>query len=116
MWYNSCSMEDTLRIKNLELWTHIGVTEEERTKEQRLLIDISLQIKVPNKDLISIDYEKVAKDIRALGGKERQTIERLATDVADMILKKYSLESVTVTVKKFPLPGIKHVSLTITRP
>lgn len=107
---------DTLKIKDLELWTHIGVPEKERTKEQRLLIDLTLQIKVTDKDAVSIDYEQVVEDIRALGKTERKTVEKLAMDIAESVLKKYSPESVTVTVTKFPLPFTKHVSLTITRP
>ena len=109
-------MENALRIKSLELWTHIGVPDEERAKEQRLLIDLILQIKVSDKDAISIDYEKAAEDVRARGKGKRQTIEKLATDIADTVVKKHHPESVTVTVTKFPLPGTKHVSLTITRP
>ena len=97
-------------------WTHIGITDEERTKEQRLLIDLTLHTTIAGSDLISIDYEKVAEDVRALGKEERQTIEKLATDIADTVVKKHHPESVTVTVTKFPLPGTKHISLTITRP
>ena len=109
-------MEDTLKIKSLELWTHIGVPDEERAKEQRLLIDLTLHTTIAGSDLISIDYEKVAEDVRALGKEERQTIEKLATDIADTVVKKHHPESVTVTVTKFPLPAAHHVSVTIIRP
>ena len=111
------SMQDILTISGLELWTHIGVPEEERIQEQRLLIDIALHLESKgNADEVSIDYEKVAQDIQALGKTERKTVEKLASDIAEMILKKYSPESVTITVKKFPLACAEHISLTILRP
>ena len=116
LWYNPYVMKDSLTIKNLELWTRIGIPAEERAKEQRLLIDLTLHTTAPDEGAISIDYEKVAEDIRALGKSERLTIEKLATDIADAILKKYSPASLMVTVTKFPLPGTQHVSLTISRP
>jgi len=110
-------MQDILSISGLELWTHIGVPEEEREREQCLILDLTLHIESKGgSDEVSIDYESIAKDIRDLGKTERKTIEKLASDTAEMILKKYQPQSVSVTVQKFPLPGTRAVTFTILRP
>lgn len=113
-------MFDSLTITDLELWTRIGVPKEERASEQRLLVSIemSLDAKAAAKSddvKKSINYVDVADDVKALAQKERKTIERFAEDVAKMILNNYKTSSVTITIKKFAIPGSTSVSLTITR-
>lgn len=111
---------DSLAITDLELWTHIGVTNDERETEQRLLvtIELSLDMKTAAKEddvKKSINYLDLSNDIGLLAKRERKTIERFAEDTAAMILKKYKPKEVTVTVKKFAVPGSKNVNLRITR-
>src|SRR3990167_3064731 len=112
---------DHLTIHDLELWTRIGVPEEERKAEQRLLlsVDMTLDTKAAAEGYDvkkSINYADLSQDLRALATTERKTIERFAEDAAGLILKKYHPESVTVTVKKFAVPGSAYVAITITRP
>ncbi|MBM3227530.1 dihydroneopterin aldolase [Candidatus Peribacteria bacterium] len=112
---------NTLTIHDLELWTHIGVPEEERKTEQRILVTIELLSDlspVGKTDDVTqgIDYEQLVHDVRVLAKIERKTIERLAEDIAAMILKSYKPESVKVSVLKQPLPGVRGVKATITRP
>lgn len=112
---------DDLRITDLELQTRIGVPAEERLREQRVLVTIGLALntrEVGETDDVrkSIDYQKLAHDVRELAGMERRTIERLARDIAEMTLNTYAPQSVTVTVKKFPAVGAQEVAVTITRP
>lgn len=114
-------MTDILSIHDLELWTRIGVPAEERQTEQRILVTIELLgdlSPVGKTDDITkgIDYEKLTNDVRALAKTERKTIERLAEDIAAMILKSYKPESVMVSVWKEPLPGVRGVKATIQRP
>ena len=113
-------MSDSLVIEDLEIWTRIGLKEQERTSEQRLLVTITLELEhagrhADNLDQ-SIDYAAVAFDVRALAAKERLTIEFFAEETAETILKKYHPHSIRVTVKKFALPGCSGASLTIERP
>jgi 7,8-dihydroneopterin aldolase/epimerase/oxygenase len=112
---------DTLSITDLVLWTRIGVPEEERKTEQCVHISIDLFLntkKAGEEDSVkeSVDYEKLSKDVRVLGEQERKTIECLAEDIAKMILEKFSVSQVRITIKKYPLPEARHVSITITRP
>lgn len=114
-------MTDTITITDLVIWTHIGITEAERAKEQRLLITLELQkdlsIAGKSDDLSqSIDYEQVCHQIRNLSKKERLTIESFAEDIATSVLQSFKPEQVSVTIKKYIIPDTDHVSVTITRP
>jgi len=114
-------MSDLLMLSDIELRTHIGVPEEERAKEQRLLVSIEMHIdtkEAGKSDDFSktIDYEKVRCDVLELAKKERKLIEAFAEDIALMILNAHDVDSVTVTVKKFILTDTKEVSITIHRP
>ncbi len=112
---------DKIVIEGLELWTRIGVPDEERTQEQRVIatIEIALDTRAAaaqDDDSQSIDYEKVTEDVRALAREEKRTLERFAEDIAKKILLTYRPQSVTVTLTKFPPPGVRAVRMTITRP
>ena len=112
---------DIITIKDLEVMTHIGVPDEERTQEQRLLLTVDMHLDTrkaaENDDVtMTVDYDRVCCDLRELAKQERKTVERFAEDAAGLILKGYSIESVIVTVKKFIIPDTEHISLTITRP
>jgi FolB domain-containing protein len=113
-------MTDLLVIENLELWTHLGVPKEERTKEQRVRVTVELHLdlsKAAKTDDVnhSIDYAKLAADLKQLSQTERKTLERFAADCADLILKKYRPEAVTITATKFALPGSSGTSVTMTK-
>ena len=113
-------MNDLLTITDLELWTRIGVPLGERQAEQRLLVtvemacDVSAAAKTDDVKKF-IDYAGVTEDLKTLARTERKTIERFAEDVAQMILKKHGADAVSVSVKKFAIPGAKNVHVTIHR-
>ena len=113
-------MNDVLSITDLELWTRIGVPAEERSIEQRVLVTVEMTLdtrSAAKADDVkkSINYFDVAQDMKALATKERKTIERLAEDIAKLVLKKYKPEEVAVTVKKFALPATSGTTLRICR-
>lgn len=114
-------MSDSLSIVDLELRTRIGVTSEERTKPQRVSVTIRMDVDARTaaaSDDVSktIDYGAVVRDVEALAAKERKTMERLAEDIAAMILERHRPTSVTVTVMKFVLPNAKGACVSIARP
>lgn len=111
---------DTITITDLEVHTHIGITDEERSAEQTLKISVHINTDlstVGESDDIrdTIDYEVVAKAIRDLAATPRNTVERFAEDCTKLILKRFGGQSVTVTIKKYILPDTDHVGVTITR-
>ena len=64
----------------------------------------------------TIDYFAVTQRLLKFGdGREWKLIEKLAADIADMILAEFKPQSVTVEVKKFPIPQARHVSVKFTK-
>ena len=110
-----------ISIVDLEVFYRVGVPDAERVKPQRLLLTIEMESdfsKAAKTDSIidTIDYFAVSQKLLKFGdGKSWKLIERLAADIADVILSEFKPVSVTVEVKKFPVPQARHVSVVITR-
>lgn len=110
-----------ITITDLEVWFHVGVPDEERAKPQRLLLTVDMthdfsSAAVTDRITKTIDYYAVAQKITAMG-KDRswKLIEKLANDVADLVLGEFQPAAVSVTVKKFILPQAAHVSVSLTK-
>ena len=114
-------MSDKVIILDLEVRSRIGVTATERRKPQRLLITLEIEYPLQRAgktdDLReTIDYDAVAKRVHTLAGKgERNLIERLAEEIAHLLLDRFRARSVVVTVKKFILSQTRFVAVTIQR-
>ena len=99
----------------------MGVTDEERAKPQRLLLTVELKVDFSSaaiSDRIekSINYQTLAEDLLKFGeGRNWKLLERLVTNIADMVLAKYKPESVLVEAKKFVIPQARYVSVSISR-
>lgn len=112
---------DAITINSLEVWTHIGVPDDERRSEQRLLVTLTLHLdlKAAGKadDVTkSVDYRMVRDCILALAATERKTVERFAEDCADAVLSRFPCNRIDVTVRKFPFPQARSVDITVSRP
>lgn len=110
-----------ISMVDLELHYRIGVSKAERAWPQRLLVTIDMEFdvsKASKSDDIrdTINYFDVAQMLFKWG-KRRQwnLIEKLADEIAGLILKEFPPESVTIELKKFPLPESKYISLTLTK-
>ncbi len=111
---------DLLCIRDLSIWTQIGTSKEEQLHPQQILVSVEFPVdakRTADTDDLSgsIDYATICADIQLLAQKERSTIEKLAEDIASLLLDHYPLTFVTVTVTKFPALGTKEVHLCITR-
>ena len=110
-----------ISIVDLEVHFHIGVTQKERARPQRLLISVEMRhdfSAAAATDLVSqtINYFTVAQKILRLGdGRSWKLVEKLTTDVADLVLNEFAPASVTVLVKKFPIPQARYVAVSLTK-
>ncbi len=110
-----------ITITDLEVQFCVGVPDAERAKPQRLLLSIEMahdfRAAAATDDITAtIDYFDVSQKVIALGaGRSWKLIEKLANDVADLVLTGYRPTTVTVTVKKFPIPQAAQVSVTLTK-
>lgn len=112
---------DLITIKDLEVFYHVGVPDEERERPQKLLVTIEMEhdvTKVAKSDDIAdtIDYYAVSRELLNFGeGKTWKTIEKLASDIADLTVSEFRAASATVEVKKFVIQFADYVSVRVSR-
>jgi dihydroneopterin aldolase len=110
-----------ISMVDLELHYRIGISKAERAWPQRLLVTIDMELDVSaaiKSDDIrdTINYFDVAQALFKWGKRrEWNLVEKLADEMADLILKKFQPERVTIELKKFPLPESRHISITLTK-
>ena len=110
-----------ISIVDLEVFYCVGVPEAERIKPQRLLLTVEMDFDfsaAAGSDNIrdTIDYFAVSQRLLKFGeGHSWKLIEKLAADIADMVLSEFKPRSVRVEVKKFPIPAAHYVSAIIAR-
>jgi FolB domain-containing protein len=110
-----------ITIVDLEVFYCIGVTHEERAKPQRLLLTVDMNFDfssaaVSDRIEQTINYHTIAQQLEGYGhNRSWKLVERLATNIADTILAQYGPQSVTVEVKKFPLPHARFVAVSLTK-
>ena len=108
-----------ISIVDLEVFYRVGVPDEERAKPQKLLLTIEMEssfAKAAQSDSIAdtVDYFAVSQKLLKFGdGKSWKLIEKLAADIAEMILSDFQPKKVTVEIKKFPIPQARCVSVTL---
>jgi 7,8-dihydroneopterin aldolase/epimerase/oxygenase len=110
-----------ISIVDLEVFYRVGVPPAERLKPQHLLVSVEMRSntgKAAKTDSIkdTIDYFQVSQRLLKFGqGKSWKLIEKLAADIAKMVLAEFKPRSVSVEVKKFPIPQAKHVSVSVAK-
>lgn len=110
-------MKEVIIIKGLEVRAHVGVPDKERSKEQKLLVDLTI---TPAREFAemedqlerSIDYQAVSGRIIARAAERpRKLIETLASDIAATVLHEFGARAVIVEVRKFILPDTEYVAV-----
>ncbi|HYG34918.1 MAG TPA: dihydroneopterin aldolase [Clostridia bacterium] len=108
-------------IADLEVHYCVGVTDQERSQPQRLLLTIEMAADFSSaaaSDRIeeTINYQAVVDDLLRFGQERSwKLIEKLAADVAESVLAKYQPDSVRVEVKKFIIPQTRYVAVNLAR-
>lgn len=106
---------------DLEVHYCVGVSDEERATPQRLLVSVDLShdfsvAAVSDRLEKTIDYNEVAQRLLKYGeGRNWKLVEKLATNIADMILAEYRPQAVAVEIKKFIIPQAKYVAVSLTK-
>ena len=106
-----------ISIIDLEVYYRVGVPDAERARPQCLMLTVELESDfsaAARTDSIAdtIDYFAVSQRLLKLGeGREWKLIEKLAADIADIILSEFNPQRVTVEVKKFIIREAKYVSV-----
>jgi dihydroneopterin aldolase len=84
-------------IKDASFLCNIGVTRQERSKKQKILIDVELFFSVGH----TVNYSQVYALIKSIvKEKEYKLIETMAENVAEEVLKKFPIKKIVVRIKK----------------
>ena len=97
---------DRIEIKDLLVRGIVGVNETERRKRQDILINVAMTADtraVAAADSLDggLNYRSVSKQIIALvEGSDFHTVERLAAEIARLVVTDHPVEEVAVSVEK----------------
>jgi dihydroneopterin aldolase len=103
--------EVTIEISGLSLYTHVGVTAEERKVGQRLLVDLRIDVgevdaTVTDRLEDTVDYSAVCQMANLVAQqREYKTLERLCAAIADRVIDQFDAHAVWVKAAK-PEPPI----------
>ena len=112
---------DQIHIEALEVLAHIGVPDEERASSQRLIFNITFWPTHPKSALEdelarTVDYAAIcAETTRFVQARADRLIETLADALAMRLLEAFAIEKITIELRKFILPEVDFVSVTVTR-
>ena len=99
----------------------VGVPEAERAQTQRLTVSLTLQPRKSFGELgdelaCAIDYAAVCDEVRRfVSGREDKLIETLAHETAEHLLRTFELVRIELEIRKFILPGTRHVAVRVVR-
>lgn len=112
---------DAIRIEQLELSAHIGVPDEERSQPQRLTISITFWPLRHGAELgddigRAVNYAEVCAETKKFAqNRSDRLIETLADALANHLLAVFEIRRITIELRKFILPDVQYVSVTVTR-
>ena len=114
-------LPDEIHIEQLDVFTRVGVPEEERAKPQKLTVSISFWPYKQTNDFAdhierTVNYSTVAEETKNfLRDQSVSLIETLAERLASHLLKSFPIQKLTIELRKFVLEDAKYVSVTVTR-
>jgi dihydroneopterin aldolase len=113
----------TVEVRDLRVFGHHGVHDEERERGQDFLFDVELQVGergASDRLEDAVDYVEVASVVHEVSdAKQFNLLEALASAVADELARRFVPERVRVRVRK---PEVRPagldgtVAVTVTRP
>jgi dihydroneopterin aldolase len=114
-------VDDQIQIEQLDVFTHIGVLEEERAAAQRLSFYLTLwparQMDQTNDEIEkAVNYAAVCAEVkRFVEARRDKLIETLANALAQHLLEAFEIRKIAVELRKYILPETEFVSVTVTR-
>lgn len=114
-------LNDEIHIEQLEVFAHIGVPDEERASAQKLTFNITLWPIRRMDDLgdkigRAVNYAAVCAEVKKFVGERKdKLIETLANALALHLLSVFEICRITVELRKYILPEVEFVSVTVTR-
>jgi 7,8-dihydroneopterin aldolase/epimerase/oxygenase len=114
-------VNDCIHIDQLEVFAHIGVPDEERASAQRLTFNITFwpthnARELEDKIARTVNYSSVCAETKNfVRDRSDRLIETLADALASHLLEVFEIRRITIELRKFILPDVDFVSVTVTR-
>ena len=112
---------DQIHIEGLEILARLGLSDEERASAQRLRFNITFwprEHPATLDDDISrtVDYAAVCAEAKNfVEARADRLIETLADALAIHLLAVFEIRRITIELRKFILPEVEFISVTVTR-
>jgi dihydroneopterin aldolase len=112
--------EHEIHVEQLKVLAHVGVPKAERSKRQRLALNVTAW---PARDLRdvkdavsrTVDYAVLCRETKTyLAQQSPKLLETLAHDLAAHLLRKFRIRKIRLEVRKFVLKEAAYVSVTVT--
>jgi len=106
-------------LHNISIRTRLGITERERSRKQKILVQLEIGPLTPFEELNdsienTVNYSLIRQHVKKLFREESfNLLETAAWRVAHVIKKNHPCRQVKVTVKKFPYRDTEYVACTI---
>lgn len=113
--------EHEIHIEQLKVRARVGVSTAERSKPQRLVLNITVW---PARDLRdvkdavarTVDYALLCQAIKKyLASQTPKLLETLGKDLTAHLLGKFRIRKICLEIRKFVLPDAAYASVTVTR-
>ena len=113
--------EQQIHIEQLKVLAHVGVSEAERRRRQRLVLNITAW---PARDLREIkdaisrtvDYAALRQNTKMFISEQApRLVETLANDLATHLFRKFRVRKIKIEIRKFVLKDAAYASVTVTR-
>ena len=110
-----------IRIEGIELFAHVGVPDEERSEPQRLTVSIAFWPTRSGRELNdditrAVNYAVVCDEVKQFVQSRRdRLIETLADAIASHLLATFEIRRLILELRKYILPDVEFVSVTVTR-
>jgi dihydroneopterin aldolase len=114
-------VNDEIHIEGLDVFAKVGVPDEERAAAQRLSFHITLWPMLEMRDLDNeiertVNYAAVCAEVKKFVEQRKdKLIETLANALALHLLETFKIRRITVELRKYILPDVEFVSITVTR-
>jgi dihydroneopterin aldolase len=108
-----------VEVHGLEVQGRHGAEEEERSRDQTFLFDVTLDLADPAEDALeaTVDYRAVRDVVRQVSAsREYRLLESLAAAAAEAIAARFAVDVVTVRVRKPGIAWADWTAATATRP
>jgi dihydroneopterin aldolase len=108
-------------VEQLEIFAHVGVTDNERRHPQRMTLTLKIWPNEPFDKLQdeigrTINYSEVSRTAREfIEGRSDKLIETLASQLASRLLDRFPAQAIEVELRKFVLPNAQHVAVIVKR-